>query len=83
MEDWGETHYATQITLHFLLQVFVHRDFSAVRDQAMTLIQTAFTLLDQEFHKLDRYMHIFIYTFNYNSKGKNMHEVNHCRSSSG
>ncbi|XP_025765241.1 rab9 effector protein with kelch motifs [Oreochromis niloticus] len=35
-------------------QVFVHRDFSAVRDQAMTLIQTAFTLLDQEFHKLDR-----------------------------
>uniref|UniRef100_A0A3Q2VSC2 Zmp:0000001301 n=1 Tax=Haplochromis burtoni TaxID=8153 RepID=A0A3Q2VSC2_HAPBU len=34
-------------------QVFVHRDFSAVRDQAMTMIQTAFTLLDQEFHKLD------------------------------
>lgn len=39
-----------------LLQVFVHRDFSAVRDQAMKMIQTAFTLLDQEFQKLDRYM---------------------------
>ncbi|XP_030290885.1 rab9 effector protein with kelch motifs [Sparus aurata] len=35
-------------------QVFVHRDFSAVRDQAMKMIQTAFTLLDQEFQKLDR-----------------------------
>ncbi|XP_042365680.1 uncharacterized protein LOC121960143 [Plectropomus leopardus] len=35
-------------------QVFVHRDFSAVRDQAMKMIQTAFTLLDQEFHKLDQ-----------------------------
>ncbi|XP_059213653.1 uncharacterized protein zmp:0000001301 [Centropristis striata] len=35
-------------------QAFVHRDFSAVRDQAMKMIQTAFTLLDQEFHKLDR-----------------------------
>uniref|UniRef100_A0A3P8TYH5 Zmp:0000001301 n=1 Tax=Amphiprion percula TaxID=161767 RepID=A0A3P8TYH5_AMPPE len=33
--------------------VFVHRDFSAVRDQAMKMIQTAFTLLDQEFQKLD------------------------------
>ncbi|XP_071322899.1 uncharacterized protein [Trachinotus anak] len=36
------------------VQVFVHRDFSAVRDQAMKMIQTAFTLLDQEFQKLDR-----------------------------
>uniref|UniRef100_UPI0037E875CC rab9 effector protein with kelch motifs n=1 Tax=Semicossyphus pulcher TaxID=241346 RepID=UPI0037E875CC len=35
-------------------QVLVHRDFSAVRDQAMKMIQTAFTLLDQEFNKLDR-----------------------------
>ncbi|CAG5867123.1 unnamed protein product [Menidia menidia] len=35
-------------------QVCVHRDFSAVRDQAMKMIQTAFSLLDQEFHKLDR-----------------------------
>eukprot|EP00064_Thunnus_orientalis_P006896 superscaffoldBa00000739_g6915 len=35
-------------------QVSVHRDFSAVRDQAMKMIQTAFTLLDQEFQKLDR-----------------------------
>ncbi|XP_062291278.1 rab9 effector protein with kelch motifs [Scomber scombrus] len=35
-------------------QVFVHRDFGAVRDQAMKMIQTAFTLLDQEFQKLDR-----------------------------
>ncbi|XP_049909422.1 rab9 effector protein with kelch motifs isoform X1 [Epinephelus moara] len=35
-------------------QVFVHRDFSAVRDQAMKMIQTAFALLDQEFLKLDR-----------------------------
>ncbi|KAF3702350.1 RING finger protein B [Channa argus] len=35
-------------------KVFVHRDFSAVRDQAMKMIQTAFTLLDQEFQKLDR-----------------------------
>ncbi|XP_028319243.1 uncharacterized protein LOC114473678 [Gouania willdenowi] len=35
-------------------QVFALRDFSAVRDQAMASIQTAFTLLDQEFHKLNR-----------------------------
>ncbi|XP_034565078.1 rab9 effector protein with kelch motifs [Notolabrus celidotus] len=35
-------------------QVFVHRDFGAVRDQAMKMIQTAFSLLDQEFQKLDR-----------------------------
>ncbi|XP_078128152.1 uncharacterized protein LOC144531752 isoform X2 [Sander vitreus] len=35
-------------------RVFVHRDFSAVRDQAMKTIQTAFNLLDQEFQKLDR-----------------------------
>ncbi|CAJ1071095.1 rab9 effector protein with kelch motifs isoform X1 [Xyrichtys novacula] len=35
-------------------QVFVHRDFSALQDQAMKMIQTAFTLLDQEFQKLDR-----------------------------
>ncbi|XP_029300985.1 uncharacterized protein LOC115016971 [Cottoperca gobio] len=35
-------------------QVFVHRDFSAVRDQAMQMVQKAFTLLDQEFQKLDR-----------------------------
>ncbi|XP_034751438.1 uncharacterized protein zmp:0000001301 [Etheostoma cragini] len=35
-------------------QAFVHRDFSAIRDQAMKTIQTAFTLLDQEFQKLDR-----------------------------
>ncbi|XP_031711658.1 rab9 effector protein with kelch motifs [Anarrhichthys ocellatus] len=35
-------------------QAFVHREFSAVRDQAMKMIQTAFTLLDQEFQKLDR-----------------------------
>ncbi|XP_074547020.1 uncharacterized protein LOC141805730 [Halichoeres trimaculatus] len=35
-------------------QVFVHRDFSAVRDQAMKMIQIAFNLLDQEFQKLYR-----------------------------
>ncbi|KAK2818821.1 hypothetical protein Q5P01_024382 [Channa striata] len=35
-------------------KVFVHRDFSVIRDQAMKMIQTAFTLLDQEFRKLDR-----------------------------
>ncbi|XP_068508918.1 rab9 effector protein with kelch motifs [Syngnathus scovelli] len=35
-------------------QIFVHRDFSAVRDEAMSMIQTAFTLLDQEFQKLDQ-----------------------------
>ncbi|XP_077353851.1 uncharacterized protein LOC144002463 isoform X1 [Festucalex cinctus] len=35
-------------------QIFVHRDFSAVRDKAMSMIQTAFTLLDQEFQKLDQ-----------------------------
>uniref|UniRef100_UPI003AAF859A uncharacterized protein n=1 Tax=Centroberyx gerrardi TaxID=166262 RepID=UPI003AAF859A len=35
-------------------QVTVHRDFGAVRDQAMKMIQTAFALLDQEFQKLDR-----------------------------
>ncbi|XP_043951948.1 uncharacterized protein LOC122819345 [Gambusia affinis] len=36
------------------IQVCVHRDFSDVRDQAMKMIQAAFTLLDQEFQKLDR-----------------------------
>uniref|UniRef100_A0A3Q3ICT2 Rab9 effector protein with kelch motifs n=1 Tax=Monopterus albus TaxID=43700 RepID=A0A3Q3ICT2_MONAL len=35
-------------------QVCVYRDFSAVRDQAMKMVQTAFTLLDHEFQKLDR-----------------------------
>nr|XP_046232087.1 acyl-CoA-binding domain-containing protein 6 isoform X2 [Scatophagus argus] len=35
-------------------QVSVHRDFGTVRDQAMKMIQSAFTLLDQEFQKLDR-----------------------------
>ncbi|XP_037835480.1 rab9 effector protein with kelch motifs [Kryptolebias marmoratus] len=36
------------------LQVSAHRDFSAVREQAMMKIQAAFGLLDQEFQKLDR-----------------------------
>ncbi|XP_037547873.1 rab9 effector protein with kelch motifs [Nematolebias whitei] len=36
------------------IQVFAHRDFSTVRDQAMKMIQTAFSLLDQEFQKLDQ-----------------------------
>uniref|UniRef100_A0A1A7Z6Q8 Uncharacterized protein n=1 Tax=Iconisemion striatum TaxID=60296 RepID=A0A1A7Z6Q8_9TELE len=36
------------------LQVFAHRDFSAVRDQAMKTIQAAFSLVDQEFHRLER-----------------------------
>ncbi|XP_053267644.1 rab9 effector protein with kelch motifs [Pleuronectes platessa] len=35
-------------------QAFVHRDFSAVRDEAMKQIQAAFALLDHEFLKLDR-----------------------------
>ncbi|XP_063746443.1 uncharacterized protein zmp:0000001301 [Eleginops maclovinus] len=35
-------------------QVLVRRDFSAVRDQAMQMVQKAFTLLDQQFQKLDR-----------------------------
>uniref|UniRef100_A0A3Q3EPR0 Rab9 effector protein with kelch motifs n=1 Tax=Kryptolebias marmoratus TaxID=37003 RepID=A0A3Q3EPR0_KRYMA len=35
------------------LQVSAHRDFSAVREQAMMKIQAAFGLLDQEFQKLD------------------------------
>ncbi|XP_024124302.1 rab9 effector protein with kelch motifs isoform X1 [Oryzias melastigma] len=35
-------------------QVSLHRDFSAVRDQAGKMIQTAFTLLDQEFQKIER-----------------------------
>lgn len=48
-------------TVCSLLQVSVHRDFSAVRDEAMKMIQSAFTLLDQEFHKLDRYMYMFVY----------------------
>nr|XP_049594869.1 uncharacterized protein zmp:0000001301 [Syngnathus scovelli] len=44
-----------QLHLCILLhQIFVHRDFSAVRDEAMSMIQTAFTLLDQEFQKLDQ-----------------------------
>ncbi|XP_045922425.1 rab9 effector protein with kelch motifs [Micropterus dolomieu] len=34
--------------------VCVHRDFTVARDQAMKMIQTAFSLLDQEFQKLDR-----------------------------
>ncbi|KAI3361905.1 hypothetical protein L3Q82_001984 [Scortum barcoo] len=43
--------------------VFVHRDFSAVRDQAMKMIQTAFTLLDQEFQKLDRFVVFGLFTY--------------------
>ncbi|KAM8827678.1 uncharacterized protein AB9W97_004026 isoform 2-T2 [Spinachia spinachia] len=35
-------------------QAVVYRDFSAVRDEAMRKIQTAFTLLDQEFQNVDR-----------------------------
>uniref|UniRef100_A0A3P9I1B3 Zmp:0000001301 n=1 Tax=Oryzias latipes TaxID=8090 RepID=A0A3P9I1B3_ORYLA len=35
------------------LQVSLHRDFSAARDQAGKMIQTAFALLDQEFQKLE------------------------------
>ncbi|XP_068190075.1 rab9 effector protein with kelch motifs [Antennarius striatus] len=34
-------------------QVLVHRDFTVVRDQAMKMIHSAFSLLDQEFHKLN------------------------------
>ncbi|KTF83230.1 hypothetical protein cypCar_00041502 [Cyprinus carpio] len=36
------------------IQVSVHRDFSAVRDEAMNMIHKAFTMLDEEFQKLDR-----------------------------
>ncbi|XP_043087605.1 tip elongation aberrant protein 1 [Puntigrus tetrazona] len=35
-------------------QVSVHRDFSAVRDEAMNMIHKAFSMLDEEFQKLDR-----------------------------
>ncbi|KAM6984661.1 uncharacterized protein FYW47_003826 [Aplochiton taeniatus] len=35
-------------------QVTTHRDFSAVRDEAMGMIHKAFSMLDQEFQKLDR-----------------------------
>ncbi|XP_072515267.1 uncharacterized protein [Salminus brasiliensis] len=31
-----------------------HRDFAAVRDEAMTMIHRAFAILDEEFRKLDR-----------------------------
>nr|XP_061800295.1 rab9 effector protein with kelch motifs-like [Nerophis lumbriciformis] len=44
----------SKISTSLLLQIFVHRDFSAVRDKAMSMIQTAFALLDQEFQKLDQ-----------------------------
>ncbi|XP_054600643.2 rab9 effector protein with kelch motifs [Nothobranchius furzeri] len=36
------------------LQAFTHRDFCVVQDQAMKMIQAAFSLLDQEFRRLDR-----------------------------
>ncbi len=37
-----------------VIQVSIHRDFSAVRDEAMNMIHKAFALLDEEFQKLDR-----------------------------
>ncbi|AWP14883.1 putative rab9 effector protein with kelch motifs-like [Scophthalmus maximus] len=43
-----------EILSEFGLQGVSHRDFGAVRDEAMKRIQAAFALLDQEFHKLDR-----------------------------
>ncbi|XP_055063381.2 uncharacterized protein [Misgurnus anguillicaudatus] len=36
------------------IQVTGHRDFTAVRDEAMKMIHKAFTILDDEFQKLDR-----------------------------
>ncbi|XP_016340160.1 tip elongation aberrant protein 1 [Sinocyclocheilus anshuiensis] len=36
------------------IQASVHRDFSAVRDEAMNMIHKAFAMLDEEFQKLDR-----------------------------
>lgn len=39
----------------FCAQASVQRDFGAARDQAMKMIQSAFTLLDQELQKVDRY----------------------------
>ncbi|XP_056322999.1 uncharacterized protein zmp:0000001301 [Danio aesculapii] len=37
-----------------IIQVSAHRDFSAVREEAMNMIYKAFALLDEEFQKLDR-----------------------------
>lgn len=45
-----------QTDTRFSVQVSLHRDFSAVRDQAGKMIQTAFTLLDQEFQKIERWV---------------------------
>lgn len=42
------------------LQVSVHRDFVAVRDEALKMIHSAFNLLHQEFQKLDQYVFIFL-----------------------
>ncbi|XP_057176408.1 rab9 effector protein with kelch motifs isoform X3 [Triplophysa rosa] len=36
------------------IQVTAHRDFTAVRDEAMSMIHKAFAMLDEEFQKLDR-----------------------------
>lgn len=36
----------------------------------MKMIQSAFTLLDEEFQKLDRYIYMFFFTFFYKSDGK-------------
>lgn len=41
------------------LQVSVHRDFVAVRDESLKMIHSAFSLLQQEFQKLDRYVLTF------------------------
>ncbi|KAM4634154.1 uncharacterized protein ACJ7VT_009849 [Polymixia lowei] len=53
LSDSAPSPLATRTTAA-ITQVTVHRDYSVVRDQAMTMIHTAFSLLDQEFQKLDR-----------------------------
>ncbi|XP_022536602.2 uncharacterized protein zmp:0000001301 isoform X2 [Astyanax mexicanus] len=52
--ELSETPPLTKIERSESAQPTGHRDFTAVRDEAMSMIQRAFNILDEEFRKLDR-----------------------------
>ncbi|XP_037340801.2 rab9 effector protein with kelch motifs [Pungitius pungitius] len=52
LSEWAPLDQATTTAAN--AQAVFYRDFSAVRDEAMRKIQTAFTLLDQEFQNMER-----------------------------
>ncbi|KAL6472374.1 hypothetical protein MHYP_G00185620 [Metynnis hypsauchen] len=52
--ELSETPLTVKIERTESTQPTAHRDFTAVRDEAMSMIHKAFAILDEEFHKLDR-----------------------------